>query len=86
MATLNTKARANFEEWLENIDDNDLKLFVFANTTDEGEFRSDDFKLVHSGVSDGKPADCHIIEARINGNTKNEQTAQEVIQSHKMAG
>lgn len=24
-------------------------------------------------VSDGKPADCHIIEARINGNTKNKQ-------------
>lgn len=50
MATLNTKSRANFEEWLENIDDNDLKLFAFANVTRKVDYDSDDFMLVYSGV------------------------------------
>ncbi|KAF6231878.1 hypothetical protein HO173_009961 [Letharia columbiana] len=73
MAALNTKSRANYEEWLESIDDNDLKSFVFANTALEVEFGSDDFKLVYSGVSEGEPVDCHMIEARVNGKTKDKQ-------------
>lgn len=70
MAALNTKSRANFEEWLENIDNNDLRLFAFANITRKVDFESDDFMLVYSGISDGEPADCHMIKARVNGNTQ----------------
>lgn len=95
MAALNTKSRANYEEWLESIDDNELKSFVFANTALEVESGSDDFKLVYSGVcpnlssphphksshtdinidqvSEGEPVDCHMIEARVNGKTKDKQ-------------
>lgn len=50
MATLNTKTRKDYEEWLENIDDVDLKTFVFNNIRDEANFGSADFKLLHSGV------------------------------------
>ena len=50
MASLNAKYRASFAEWLENIVDNDLQLFVFANSNTSEGFGSNDFNLVYAGV------------------------------------
>ncbi|KAL9067125.1 MAG: hypothetical protein Q9161_007117 [Pseudevernia consocians] len=85
MTSLNTKARANFDKWLADIDHNDLRVFVFANTTVMVDFGSDDFKLVHCGRSDGDPVDCHIIEARINNNTKDKQLKKLLLTTGSLA-
>lgn len=98
MAALNTKCRANFDEWLQSIPETILEQFVFVPGTDEVTFGSDDFKLVYCGVcqvptgtllarqslqkhtndtvfqlSTAEPVGCHMIEARVNGGTKNKQ-------------
>lgn len=98
MAALNTKCRADFDEWLESIPENELGEFVFAPRNDEVTFGSDDFKLINWGVcqvptatlparqslqkhtndtvfqlSTAEPVGCHMIEARVNGQTKDKQ-------------
>ena len=98
MAALNTKCRANFDEWLQSIPESELGEFVFVPKNDEVTFGSDDFKLVYCGVcqvptatllarqslqkhtndtvfqlSTAEPVGCHMIEARVNGQTENKQ-------------
>ena len=56
MATLNTKSRANFEKWLKKANDHDLKMFTFANATEEVNFESEDFMLVYNDVCQNLPS------------------------------
>ena len=54
MTSLNSKARANFDEWLNSISDIELRCFAFTYSNDEVSFGSEDFKLVNHGV-------CHKV-------------------------
>ena len=65
MSTLNAKCRASFYEWLEDIDADDLKNFVFGNRISRNEFKSNNFKLAYAGVrqttAPPEPLSKHVL-------------------------
>ena len=70
MSSLNSRCRANFDEWLNNISDVELRYFVFHPTNDEVNFGSEDFKLVNSGVCQTvlptTPPHCRSLQTSTN--------------------